>query len=134
MHRNLASLSLLPWLMGCAGLERPIGDAALGGAGAYLGHHLSGGSPTVAAAGAVGGVVLGEGLHAWKSSATKKAYAEGYTQGRANGVKQLYWSLQEQQRGVPAAQSSRLYDVTIPEHWEDGVFVKPTQRMIRIQE
>jgi hypothetical protein len=124
----------LPLLCGCAALQRPVTDAALGAGGAYLGDQLSGGNPAAIAGGAAGGVLLGEGIQAWTSHSQKSAYTDGYTQGRGDGVKQLYWNLQDQQRTKEGSESYRLIEVTIPEHWEDGVLVKPTKRIIRIQE
>ena len=134
MKTKLLPLLVIPLLAGCAQLGRPLSDAALGGGGAYLGHALSGGNPAATAGGAAGGVLLSEGFHAWKSSQEKKAYSNGYTLGRSDGVKQLYWNLQDQQRARSEEENVRLYEVTIPEHWEDGVLVRPTKRLIRIQE
>ena len=59
---------------------------------------------------------------------------DDYLHGRSDGVKQLYRNLQDQQRTKSAAESYQLYEVTIPEHWENGVLVKPTKRVLRIQE
>lgn len=133
--RFLIILGFVPLLLcGCSGLQRTLSGAAFGAGGGYLGHRLSGGDPAAAAGGAAAGVLLSEGVHAWKSNAEKKAYGEGYTMGRSTGVKQLYWNLQDQQRLKADSESYRLYEVTVPEHWEDGVLVKPTRRIIRIQE
>jgi hypothetical protein len=134
MKPKLIPLLVLPLLAGCAQLGRPLTDAALGAGGAYLGHALSDGNPAAIAGGAAGGVLIGEGIHAWKSGQSKKAYGTGYVQGRSDGVKQLYWNLQTQQRAEPEEERATLYEVTIPEHWEDGALVQPTQRVIRIQE
>ena len=127
-------LAALPIICGCAGLQRPLTDTALAAGGAYAGHKLSDGNPLATAGGAGAGVMLGEGFNAWKMSSEKKAYNEGFVLGRATGVKSLYWNLQDQQRTKAAADSFRLYEVTIPEHWEDGTLVKPTTRVLRIQE
>lgn len=127
-------LAALPLLCGCAGLQRPLTDAALGGGGAYLGHTLSHGNPLATAGGAAGGVLLGEGVQALKSRGEKNAYGQGYAQGRNDGIKQLYWQLQDRQRERPPLDAFKRYDVTIPEHWEDGVFVQPTRRVLRINE
>ena len=59
---------------------------------------------------------------------------DDYLQGRSDGIKGIYRNLQEQQRTKAATESYQLYDVTIPEHWENGVLLKPTQRTLRIQE
>lgn len=135
--RNLIafpSFLALSLLCGCAGLQRPFTDAALGAGGAFAGDKLSGGNPAAIAGGAAGGVLLGEGVHALTSRSEKTAYTDGFNQGRSDGVKRLYWNLQDQQRTKDSAGSFRLLEVDIPEHWEDGVLVKPTKRIIRIQE
>lgn len=124
----------LPLFCGCAALQRPLTDAAFGAGGAFLGDKFSGGNPAVIAGSAGAGVLLGEGIQAWKSSSEKTAYTNGYTQGRSDGVKGRYWNLQDQQRTQEGSASYRLIEVTIPEHWEDGVLLKPTKRIIRIQE
>ena len=62
------------------------------------------------------------------------AYAEGYTAGRSNGIKQIYRNLQDQQREAPERDGVRLYEVDIPEHSENGVLLKPAKRVIAIQE
>ncbi|PWU19875.1 MAG: hypothetical protein C5B50_05445 [Verrucomicrobia bacterium] len=134
--RKIINLSIvaLTLLCGCSGLQRPVADAALGAGGAYLGDKLSGGNPVAIAGGAAGGVLLSEGFQALKTSSEKRAYTNGYTLGRSDGVKQLYWNLQQQQRERPDATSVRQYQVTIPEHYEDGVLVQPATRILRIQE
>jgi hypothetical protein len=131
---TLCILAVAPLLGGCAGLGRPVADAALGAGGGYLGDKLSGGNPAAIAGGAAGGVLLSEGAQAWKSHGEKAAYTNGYTLGRSDGVKQLYWNLQQQQRSHQDAPSVHLYNVTIPEHFEDGVLVQPETRTLRIQQ
>lgn len=131
---SLTILAALPLLCGCAGLQRPLTDAALGAGGAYLGNQLSHGNALATAGGAAGGVLLGEGLQALKSRSEKNAYGQGYTQGRSDGVKQTYWNLQARQRERAPAESYRRYEITIPEHWEEGVLVQPAQRVLRINE
>jgi hypothetical protein len=130
----LTTLTGLSLLCGCGSLQRPLTDAALGAGGAYLGNKLSHGNPLATAGGAAGGVLLGEGFQALKSNGEKSAYADGYTQGRSDGVKKLYWNLQDQQRERPSTDSYRLYEVTIPEHSEDGVLLQPAKRVLRINE
>ena len=131
---SLITVAVLPFLSGCGSLQRPVTDAALGAGGAYLGNTLSQGNPLATAGGAAGGVLLGEGFQALKSQSQKNAYRQGYTLGRSDGVKQLYWNLQNQQRERAPAESYRLYEITIPEHWEDGVLLKPSKRVLRINE
>ncbi len=59
---------------------------------------------------------------------------DDYLRGRSDAVKGTYWNLQDQQRTKAASESYRLYELTIPEHSEDGVLVRPTKRVLRIQE
>lgn len=131
---SLITLAVLPLLSGCGSLERPVTDAALGAGGAYLGNSLSHGNALATAGGAAGGVLLGEGYHALKVHGQEKAKTEGYNLGRSDGVKQLYWDLQRQQRQPAPTETYRLYEVTIPEHWEDGVLIKPSTHVLRINE
>lgn len=89
----------LPCLLaGCASLTRPLTDATLGAAGAWIGHELSDGNPLATAGGAAAGVLVGEGVHAWKTKRDHDAYQRGFVKGRSDGVKQLYWNLQAEQR------------------------------------
>jgi len=97
----LALVAVLPasgLVSGCAALQRPITDAALGAGGGFLASELSHGNPAITAAGAVGGVALGEGINALKSRSEQKSFADGYHRGRADGVKSVYWNLVDQQR------------------------------------
>ena len=87
-----------PLLAGCSSLQRPLVDGALGAAGGYAGSQLSGGNPAAAAGGAVGGVLLGEGIHALQRRGEQQSYDQGYEQGRGAAVKDLYWQLRDQQR------------------------------------
>lgn len=120
-------------LAGCAA-SRPIADTALGAGGAYLGYALSGGSPLAAAAGAGGGVLLGEGAHYLAKRQTGQAYAAGYDQGRSDAVKQQYWLYVGLQRARNSRGRVRLYEVHLPEQTIDGVTFKPTTQYLRIQE
>jgi hypothetical protein len=131
---KLICIALAAVLCGCAGLQRPLTDAALGAGGGFLGDKLSGGNPAAIAGGAAGGVLLSEGFQALKTRSEKNAYTNGYTLGRSDGVKTLYWNLQQQQREHQNQAPVRLYDVTVPEHFEDGVLVQPVKRTIRIEE
>lgn len=85
-------------LCGCASVERLGTDAALGAGGGFLASELSDGDPAITAVGAVGGVALGEGIHALRARQNRKAYADGYSRGRADGVKSLYWDLVDQHK------------------------------------
>jgi hypothetical protein len=127
-------LILIPLLGACARWERPISAAAMGAGGGYLGHELSDGDPTITAASAAGGVALSEGLQALKRKREREAYIDGYTRGRGDSVKSMYWQLVDHQRTRESSDSFRSIPVTIPEHVEDGVLVKPSTRILRIQE
>ena len=59
---------------------------------------------------------------------------DDYLHGRSDAMKWVHKNLQDQQHTKAAAESYQLYEVTIPEHWENGVLVKPTKRILRIQE
>ena len=85
-------------LSGCAGLQRSATDVALGAGGGLVASKISNGNPAITAAGAVGGVALGEGIHVLKTRAEQKSYSQGYTRGRADGIKSIYWDLVEQHR------------------------------------
>ena len=98
MNRKILLIPCLLLLAGCANLERPVTDMALGAGGGLLASELSNGDPAITAAGAVGGVVLGEGLHALRTTQQQKAFGDGYNRGRADGVKSIYWDLVEQHR------------------------------------
>ena len=97
----LLFLFIAPSLIGCSTTQRFGNDAALGAGAGLLGHELSHGDPAITAAAAVGGVALGEGLNALRSAQNKKAFAKGYTQGRADGVKSIYWDLVDQHKPTP---------------------------------
>lgn len=135
MKKRILCLTLsLPLLAGCSGLRRTATDAAFGAAGGFIGSELSGGNPAAAAGGAVAGIALGEGVHALQRKSERESYNQGYERGRGETAKTLYWNLADQQRNPRTTESFRLYEVTIPEHVEDGVVVKPSTRIIRIQE
>jgi hypothetical protein len=57
-----------------------------------------------------------------------------YQKGRSDGVKTIYWNLQDKQRTKPPEARYGNYEVIIPEHWENGALVKPSSRVLRIQE
>lgn len=102
MKKLILLFPALGLLSGCAGLERSATDVALGAGGGFVASKISNGNPAIMAAGAVGGVALGEGIHALKSRAEQKSYGQGYSRGRADGIKSIYWDLVEQQRDAEA--------------------------------
>ncbi len=127
-------LALLAGLAAGCAVTRPLTDATLGAGGAFAGNELSNGSPLATAAGAAGGVLLGEGLHYASKSQACKAYASGYDQGRSDAVKQQYWLYVSMQRQRNQAGTVRLYPVHLPEQRIDGVTFEPTTKYLRIEE
>ncbi len=120
---------------GCAAVTRTATDVGLGAGGAALGGVLSKGNPAAVAGGAVGGVVLGEGLHDANSKQNDQSYQTGYDKGRSDAVKQQYWlfvALQQAKAGDEGR--IRLYQVHLPEQVIDGVIFKPTTQNLRIEE
>ena len=120
---------------GCAAVTRPVTDVALGVGGAALGGVLSKGNPAAVAGGAVGGVVLGEGLHYANSKQNDKSYQDGYDKGRSDAVKQQYWLYVSMQQAKAGNEGRvRLYEVHLPEQVIDGVIFQPTTQLLRIEE
>jgi hypothetical protein len=120
---------------GCAAVTRTTTDVALGAGGAALGGVLSKGNPAAVAGGAVGGVVLGEGLHYANSKQNDKSYQTGYDKGRSDAVKQQYWLYVSMQQAKAGDEGRiRLYQVHLPEQVIDGVIFKPTTQNLRIEE
>lgn len=60
--------------------------------------------------------------------------SQDYQKGRSDGVKTLYWNLQDNQRTRQPEERYGSYEVVVPEHWENGVLVQPSRRVLRIQE
>jgi hypothetical protein len=128
--RKYLYLFVVPILLtGCASIVRPVTDVALGAAGAGIGNKLSGGDPFVTAGSGAAGVLLGEGIYAWKSRSDQKAYVNGFQKGRSDGVKQLYWNLQAEQRNTPG--SFRDFELRVPAHRDGGVLFDETKQNIR---
>ena len=97
--KHLVSILVVTALLtGCADFERPALDAGLGAGGGFLGSELSNGNPAITAAGAVGGIVAGEGINAFSSNARKNAYSDGYQHGRSDAVKNTYWNQVDAQK------------------------------------
>ena len=120
---------------GCAAVTRTATDVGLGAGGAALGGVLSKGNPAAVAGGAVGGVVLGEGLHYANSKQNDKSYQTGYDKGRSDAVKQQYWLYVSMQQAKAGDEGRiRLYQVHLPEQVIDGVIFKPTTQNLRIEE
>jgi hypothetical protein len=108
--------------------------AGVGGGAANL---LSKGNPIVTAAGAAGGVLLGETLNYANENNANKARLEGYNKGRSDAVKQQYWirfNQQEAAEGQSFDENISLFDIPIAEQLIDGVILKPTTKTLRIEE
>lgn len=60
--------------------------------------------------------------------------SEDYLRGRSDGIKGIYRNLQDQQRTKPPEESFGRQEVLIPEHWEDGVLMKPSRRVLLTQQ
>ena len=136
--RTSLLLLIIPALLaGCAGTTRVITDTLGAGIGAIAGNKLSKGNPLITAAGAGAGVLLGETLNYANDNHAKKAFAEGFDKGRSDAVKQQYWVMVNQQKaeeGKAFDENISLYDIPVPEQRIDGVILKPTTKVLRIEE
>ena len=120
---------------GCAGVTRTATDVGLGAGGAALGGELSHNNPMAIAGGAVGGALLGEGLHYANGKLNDQSYQTGYDKGRSDAVKQQYWIFVAMQQAKAGNEGRvRLYEVHLPEQTIDGVIFKPTTQNLRIEE
>ena len=131
-------LIILPVVLnGCAGTTRVVGDTVAAGVGAFAGDKLGKGNPLLTVAGAGAGVLLGETLNYANDSHAKKAYVEGFSKGRSDAVKQQYWVLINQQKaeeGKAFDENISLFEIPVPEQRIDGVILKPTTKILRIEE
>lgn len=136
--RTSLLLITLPALLGaCAGTTRVVTDTALAGVGAVAGNKLGDGDPLITAAGAAGGVLVGEALNWANDNHAKKAYAQGFDKGRSDAVKQQYWVMVNQQKaaeGQTFDEHISLFEIPVPEQRIDGVILKPTTKILRIEE
>ena len=130
----ILALALLP---GCAGTTRVLTDTVAAGVGGYAGSKLGKGDPLITAAGAGAGVLLGETLNFANDNHARKAYAEGFDKGRSDAVKQQYWVMVNQQKaeeGKSLDENISLFEIPVPEQRIDGVILKPTTKILRIEE
>ncbi len=134
---SLLLIILSMFLNGCAGTTRVVTDTMAAGAGAFAGNKLGKGDPLITAAGAGAGVLLGEALNYANDNHAKKAYAEGFNKGRSDAVKQQYWVMVNQQKaeeGKTFDENISLFEIPVPEQRIDGVILKPTTKVLRIEE
>ncbi|MEO8352273.1 MAG: hypothetical protein ABI680_11125 [Chthoniobacteraceae bacterium] len=135
-HIALALLCL-SLLSGCAGTTRVVTDTLSAGVGGGAANLLTKGNPIATAAGAAGGVLLGETLNYASANNANKARLEGYNKGRSDAVKQQYWVQVNQQKAAEDHafdENISLFDIPIPEQRIDGVILKPTTKILRIEE
>lgn len=137
MLPSLLVITLAAFLAGCAGTTRVATDTALAGVGAVVGNKLGDGDPLITAAGAAGGVLLGEAVNWASDNRAKRAYAQGFDKGRSDAVKQQYWVMVNQQKaaeGQTFDEHISLFEIPVPEQRIDGVILKPTTKILRIEE
>ena len=131
-------LAILPMVFsGCAGTTRVVTDTMTAGVGAFAGSKLGNGDPLITAAGAGAGVLLGEALNYANDNHAKKAYSVGFNKGRSDAVKQQYWVMVNQQKaeeGKAFDENISLFEIPVPEQRIDGVILKPTTKILRIEE
>lgn len=129
----LLSVSALA-LCSCASTSRLATNALGAAGGAALANHLSDGDPLITAAGAGGGLLLGETLNYVQDKQIKKSFTQGYDKGRSDAVKQQYWLLVDQQKSDAGYESEvSLFDFPMPESGPDGSLFHPgSTRTLRI--
>jgi len=138
---KLATASLmvaaLTLFQGCAGTTRVVTDTLGAGVGAVVGNKLGKGDPLITAAGAGAGVLLGEAVNYANDNHAKKAYAQGFDKGRSDAVKQQYWVMVNHQKAAEGRafdENISLFEIPVPEQRIDGVILKPTTKILRIEE
>ena len=133
---QLIIFAILPLLFAGCAATRPISDLVAAGGGAALANDLSHGNPAITAAGAAGGVLISEGLNYASQKQAQTAYTTGYEKGRSDAVKQQYWVQVNQQKDKAEQnqENVRYYEIPVPEQKIDGVILKPTTKLLRIEE
>ncbi|HWC58173.1 MAG TPA: hypothetical protein VHC44_00660 [Verrucomicrobiae bacterium] len=122
-------------LAGCAETTRLVTDTVATGGSALLANKLSKGNPAITAVGGGAGLLLGEGLNYANESNAKKAYATGFDKGRSDAAKQQYWMMVDLQKATGGSgEHTSFYDIPVPEQQIDGVILKPTTKVLRIEE
>jgi hypothetical protein len=121
-------------LCSCSSTSRLVTNALGAAGGAGLASHLSDGDPLITAAGAGGGLLLGETLNFAQEKKAKKSFTEGYDKGRSDAVKQQYWLLVDQQKSDAGYEGDvSLFDFPLPESGPDGSLFHPgSTRTLRI--
>ena len=121
-------------LCSCASTSRLVTNALGAAGGAGIASHLSDGDPLITAAGAGGGLLLGETLNYAQDKQVKKSFTQGYDKGRSDAVKQQYWLLVDQQKSDAGDEGGvSLFDFPLPESGPDGSLFHPgSTRTLRI--
>lgn len=129
----LLSISALA-LCSCTSTSRLATNVLGAAGGAALANHLSDGDPLITAAGAGGGLLLGETLNYAQDKKVKKSFTEGYDKGRSDAVKQQYWLLVDQQKKAEGFEDDvSLFEFPLPEGGPDGSLFHPGSiRTLRI--
>lgn len=126
---KLITILVSGWLVtGCAQLGRPIADVALAAGGAVVGHRLGDGNALATAAGAAVGVGAAETIYALRKKGERKAMERGIIKGRSDGIKEIYWNLQEAQRNRPGAAEN--FEVIVPGQQAGGILLNNTTKTI----
>jgi len=121
-------------LCSCASTSRLATNVIGAAGGAALANSLSDGDPLITAAGAGGGLLLGETLNYAQDKQIKKSFTQGYDKGRSDAVKQQYWLLVDQQKSDAGDDGGvSLIDFPLPEGGPDGSLFHPgSTRTLRI--
>lgn len=123
-------------LSSCSSTSRLVTNTLGAAGGAALASHLSDGDPLLTAAGAGGGLLLGETLNHAQDKKVKKSFTEGYDKGRSDAVKQQYWLIVDQQKSDAGYDGGvSLFDFPLPEQSPDGALFQPGSiRTLRIDQ
>ena len=124
-------------LSGCQSLPEQITPAITGATGALIGHEISDGDPIGVAVGAAAGVASGTAINYWKQNSESKAYSSGYTKGRSDEVKRLYWISKRLHEGDESDGPFHrgYYEIPVPEHVAaDGTLIEEHTQIVEVIE
>lgn len=135
MKLILLSIGVAILSTSCASTSRLFTNTLAAAGGAALGNSLSDGDPLNTAAGAGGGLLLGEALNTAQDKKTQQSFIEGYDKGRSDAVKQQYWLLVDQQKKAEGFEEDvSLFDFPLPQQSPDGALFHPgSTRALRIE-
>ena len=128
----------------CSGLPSAATQTLTGATGAYLGHQLTDGEPEGALLGAAAGVVGGAVLGGAQQRSKASAYRNGYDKGRSDEVKRLYWVSKQLHQGdefgsggsgTGSTLSPSFYELPVAEHVNsDGTIIEAHTEIIEVLE